>query len=65
MVKFFLHISKEEQAEGSSRLAWTTRPGDRKCYRNSAILTVLDEVTAELDPQFPAKEPGLHDIVIS
>ena len=104
VVKFFLHISKEEQAErfqarlddptkrwkfsagdlevrerwddyqeaytealsatSTADAPWYVIPADRKWYRNWAILTVLNETLAGLDPQFPPEEPGLDDIVI-
>ena len=49
----------------TDRAPWYVIPADRKWYRNWAILTVLNETMARLDPQFPPEESGLDDIVIT
>jgi PPK2 family polyphosphate:nucleotide phosphotransferase len=104
IVKLFLHISKEEQAErfrarlddptkrwkfsaadlevrerwddyqeayaealaetSTDDAPWHVIPAGRKWYRNWAVLQVLLAALEEMDPQFPAEEPGLDEIVI-
>ena len=43
---------------------WHVIPADKKWYRNWAMLQVLLDTMAEIDPQFPPEEPGLDDLVI-
>jgi polyphosphate kinase 2 (PPK2 family) len=43
---------------------WHVIPAGRKWYRNWAVLQVLLAALEEMDPQFPAEEPGLDEIVI-
>lgn len=55
----------EAIAETSTKDApWYVIPADRKWYRDWAVLTVLVETLEALDPQYPAEEPGLADLVI-
>jgi len=43
---------------------WHIIPSDRKWYRNMTVSGILLETLQRLDPQFPACEEGLGDIVI-
>ena len=43
---------------------WFVVPADRKWYRDWAVLQILLETLREMDPQFPAEQPGLDDLVI-
>jgi len=43
---------------------WYVVPADRKWYRNWAVSRILIETLEDMDPQFPAEEPGLDQIVI-
>jgi PPK2 family polyphosphate:nucleotide phosphotransferase len=43
---------------------WYVIPADRKWYRDWAILTVLTETLAAMDPQYPPGPEGLADVVI-
>lgn len=55
----------EALAETSTESApWYVIPADRKWFRNWAVLQVLLAHLGEMDPQFPAEEPGLDDLTI-
>jgi PPK2 family polyphosphate:nucleotide phosphotransferase len=43
---------------------WYVVPGDRKWYRNWAILRILTETLEAMDPQFPKPEDDLSGVVI-
>jgi PPK2 family polyphosphate:nucleotide phosphotransferase len=43
---------------------WYVIPGDRKWYRNLVVSTLLRETLEAMDPQFPACEEGLDDVVV-
>jgi PPK2 family polyphosphate:nucleotide phosphotransferase len=43
---------------------WFVIPADRKWFRDWAVLEVLVETLRDLDPQYPAEERGLDDVVI-
>lgn len=43
---------------------WHIIPSDRKWYRNMVVSCILRETLEELDPQFPAPEEGLDDVVV-
>ena len=104
ILKFFLHISKEEQARrlqarldtpekrwkfnkgdlkeralwddyiaaytdalqkcSTEHAPWFIIPSDVKWYRNYVVGQIITETLKGLDPQFPAPEEGLDDIVI-
>jgi PPK2 family polyphosphate:nucleotide phosphotransferase len=104
IVKVFLHISPEEQAERfqarlddptkrwkfrrgdlvvrerwdayqaayaeaiarttTDEAPWFVVPADRKWYRNWAVSTILVEALERLDPQFPASDEDLSDVVV-
>jgi PPK2 family polyphosphate:nucleotide phosphotransferase len=104
IVKLYLHISKEEQADrfrarldeptkrwkfsaadldvrenwddymdayrdamketSTPSSPWYVVPADRKWYRNWAVSRILIETLEDMNPQFPAEEPGLGRIVI-
>ncbi|MBT5020057.1 MAG: polyphosphate kinase 2 family protein, partial [Planctomicrobium sp.] len=104
ILKFYLHISKEEQKErfqdrldepekhwkfskedlekrkqwdeyrvafndaltecSTEHAPWHVIPADQKWYRNWAISKIIFETLEEMNPQFPAEEPGLDKIVI-
>ena len=44
---------------------WHIIPSDRKWYRNRVVSSILRETLVELDPQFPAPEKGLDDVVVT
>ncbi|MBK8134652.1 MAG: polyphosphate kinase 2 family protein [Chloroflexi bacterium] len=104
IVKFFLHISKDEQkARLEDRLKspdeqwkfsmgdlpvrlkwgdymdayddalsncstdnapWYVIPSNRKWLRNLLVTQILVETLEDMDPQYPAPEPGLESVVI-
>ena len=41
---------------------WHVIPADRKWFRNLAISTIIRYTLEEMDPQFPAAEPGLENL---
>lgn len=43
---------------------WFVIPADRKWFRDWAVLEVLVEILRDLDPQYPAAEQDLDDVVI-
>ncbi len=43
---------------------WYVIPADRKWYRDWAILTILTETLAAMDPRYPPAPEGLADVVI-
>ena len=43
---------------------WFVVPADRKWYRDWAVLQILLETMRDIDPQYPAEEAGLADVVI-
>jgi PPK2 family polyphosphate:nucleotide phosphotransferase len=105
IVKFFLHISKEEQrqrlqdrvdspdsrwkfsmgdlpererwddyqvafadligATSTDIAPWYVIPADHKRYRDWAVTSILRDVLADLDPQFPPAAPGIEGLVVT
>jgi PPK2 family polyphosphate:nucleotide phosphotransferase len=43
---------------------WYVIPANHKWYRNFVIANILIETLRQLDPQFPAPEEGLGDVVV-
>jgi PPK2 family polyphosphate:nucleotide phosphotransferase len=43
---------------------WYVVPADRKWYRNWAVSRILIETLQDMDPQYPAEEPGLDQLVV-
>jgi PPK2 family polyphosphate:nucleotide phosphotransferase len=43
---------------------WHIIPSDRKWYRNLIVSKILRETLESMDPQFPAAEPGLENIIV-
>lgn len=43
---------------------WHIIPSDRKWYRNLTVSNLLRETLENIDPQFPAAEEGLDDVVV-
>lgn len=104
ILKFYLHISREEQAQrlqarldtphkrwkfsmgdlaerklwddymaaygdalrlcSTDHAPWFVVPANHKWYRNVVIANILVETLNRLNPQFPAPEEGLDDVVI-
>jgi PPK2 family polyphosphate:nucleotide phosphotransferase len=104
ILKFYLHISKEEQRErfqerlddpekhwkfsrgdlpvrdkwpqymeafeavltrcNTEYAPWHIVPANRKWYRDLVVAQTIVETLEDMDPQFPAAEPGLNKIVI-
>lgn len=48
----------------TDRAPWFVVPADRKWYRDWSVLQILVGTLRNMDPQFPAEERGLDDIVI-
>jgi len=44
---------------------WHVIPANHKWYRNFVVASILVETLKKLDPQFPAPEEGLEDVVIT
>ncbi len=44
---------------------WHVIPSDRKWYRNLMVSQLMRQALEKLDPQFPACEPGLDDMVVT
>ena len=104
IVKFYLHISKDEQkqrfqerldnpdkhwkfAKGDLKVReqwddyiqayedlltrcntphapWYIIPANRKWYRDLVITQILVDTLEDMNPQYPAPEPGLDEVVI-
>jgi polyphosphate kinase 2 (PPK2 family) len=104
VVKFYLHISKEEQKErlqarldnpekhwkfskgdladrelwddyqaafhdaiancSTDAAPWYVVPANHKWFRNVVVARIIADTLEEMNPQFPAPEEGLEDIVI-
>lgn len=43
---------------------WYVVPANRKWYRNLVVAKTIADALEEMDPQFPAEEPGLDKVVI-
>ncbi|MCA9079124.1 MAG: polyphosphate kinase 2 family protein [Planctomycetaceae bacterium] len=43
---------------------WYVIPADSKWYRNLAVMRVIVDTLREMNPQFPAPEPGLDQVVV-
>jgi polyphosphate kinase 2 (PPK2 family) len=43
---------------------WFAVPADRKWVRDVAVATLLVETLRRLDPQIPAPDPSLADVVV-
>jgi PPK2 family polyphosphate:nucleotide phosphotransferase len=43
---------------------WFVIPANRKWYRDWAVASTLHETLVRLDPQYPAAEPGIEDVVV-
>jgi len=104
VVKVFLHISKDEQAErfrkrldkphkrwkfssadlevrekwdayqdayadalaatSTEKCPWYVVPADHKWFRDWAVLQILDQALADMDPRYPPEQAGLDSIVV-
>ncbi len=51
-------------ATATAAAPWYVIPADRKWYRDWAILTVLTETLAAMDPRYPPAPESLADVVI-
>ena len=48
----------------TSHAPWHIVPSDRKWNRNLTVSEILRQTLEEMDPQFPACEEGLDDLVV-
>jgi PPK2 family polyphosphate:nucleotide phosphotransferase len=104
ILKFYLHISKDEQRErlqarladptkrwkfskadvaerklwddyqrayedaltrcNTSHAPWHIVPADRKWYRNLVVSQTVRETLEKMNPQFPAAEEGIENVVV-
>ncbi len=62
----YQHAFTDAIAETSTDYApWYVVPANRKWYRNLVVSHVLIETLEDMDPQYPAPEEGLDQIVIN